>query len=328
MTEDDFLRAIAADPGSAATTWLVLADWLEENGQAERAELVRLQHAGFQPAFRPAKPDARIRELLAAGVQPVVPSLVNSIGMRFVLVPAGTFVMGSPNHEVGRSKDEGPQHEVEISRPFWMGAFPVTQEECKQVMGSQPSWFEKRGGGSAKVRGLDTSRFPVECMSWQHADAFCQRLSALPAERIAGRVYRLPTEAEWEYACRAGTTTPFYFGRSLCSAQANFSGRHPYGGAAKGPYLQRTTAVGSYPPNSWGLYDMLGNVWEWCADWYGAYHPGRRRNPRGPRRGPWRMLRGGAWNTYAVGCRAACRPFVRPRERGYDLGFRVCFHPD
>jgi uncharacterized protein (TIGR02996 family) len=239
VTEDDFLRAIAANTGSdaPATAWLVLADWLEENGQAERAELVRLQHdRGLRPV---ASKDARVRELLAAGVAPVVPTLVNSVGMRFVLVPAGRFVMGSPEDEEGRDGDEGPQHEVAITRPFWMGAFPVTQQEYERVAGINPSHFSKTGSGKKKVKRLETSCFPVESVSWEDAVAFCTKLSSLPDESATGRVYRLPTEAEWEYACRAGASdgAPFHVGRFLSSAQANFDGRHPSEGAAKGPHL-------------------------------------------------------------------------------------------
>jgi uncharacterized protein (TIGR02996 family) len=326
MTEDDFLQAIAADPGSAATasTWLVLADWLEENGQTERAELVRLQHdRGLRP-----EPDARVRELLAAGVAPVVPTLVNSIGMRFVQIPAGTFLMGSPKDEEGRHGYEWLQHEVEITQPFWMGAFPVTQQEYERVTGANPSHFSKTGSGKKEVKRLDTSRFPVESVSSEDAVAFCAQLSSLPDESATGRVYRLPTEAEWEYACRAGAGdgAPFHFGWTLCSEQANFHGNHPYGGASEGPNLERTTAVGSFTPNAWGLYDMHGNVGEWCADRHDDYPAEAQADPTGPTVGDVRVLRGGSWSCTAEQCRAAYRLLSYPSSYFGFTGFRVCFH--
>ncbi|HKB37984.1 MAG TPA: bifunctional serine/threonine-protein kinase/formylglycine-generating enzyme family protein, partial [Gemmataceae bacterium] len=191
--------------------------------------------------------------------------LVNSIGMKFVLVPPGRFLMGSPLTEAERGTDEGPQHEVIITRPFYLGMYLVTQREYEHVTGESPSHFSLIGDGQEKVLGLDTSHFPVEQVSWEDAVAFCRMMSDIPQERRRGRLYRLPTEADWEYACRGGAagTGPFPFGSSLSSFQANFNGRHPYGGASEGPYLERTTAVGSYPPNGFGLFDMHGNVWEW-----------------------------------------------------------------
>ena len=135
-------------------------------------------------------------------------------------------------------------------------------------------------------------------------------------------MYTLPTEAQWEYACRAGTTTPFHFGDSLSSNQANFDGNYPYG-AEKGPYLERTTPVGTYAPNAWGLYDMHGNVWEWCYDWYGEYTAGDAADPHGPETGSDRVVRGGAWDIYAQFCRSACRFRFDPGRRYRILGFRV-----
>jgi formylglycine-generating enzyme required for sulfatase activity len=219
--------------------------------------------------------------------------------------------MGSPQHEEDREADEH-LHEVEITRPFHVGIFPVTQQQYQKVMGTNPSHFSANGGGQDEVQGLDTGNFPVESVSWEDAVAFCQRLSELPEEKRCGRVYRLPSEAEWEYACRAGTSAPFHFGRSLSSTQANFDGNFPYGGAAQGPYLWRTTAVGSYKPNAWGLYDMHGNVWECCSDWYAKdYYKGARR-----------VIRGGCWSSRGHGCRSAYRG-IELANRDIDLGFRV-----
>jgi formylglycine-generating enzyme required for sulfatase activity len=212
-------------------------------------------------------------------------AIENSIGMKLVLIPPGKFTMGSPKDEKGRNKDE-EQREVEIKKAFHLGIHEVTQEQFEKLMGFNPSYFSARatgkkgadyeswskpGGGKDKVKGLgSTSDFPVENVSFGEAVEFCKNLSALPPERKAGRSYRLPSEAEWEYACRGGAacTQVFHFGNSLSSEQANFRGTMPFGGAAKGPWLERTCKVGSYQPNAFGLYDMHGNVWEWCMDSY------------------------------------------------------------
>jgi formylglycine-generating enzyme required for sulfatase activity len=257
--------------------------------------------------------------------------VTNSIGMRLALIPAGRFTMGAPKDEVDRSADEGPQHEVEISRPFYLGAFPVTQEEYEAVVGINPSWFRADGGGKARVKGMDTRRFPVEQVSWDNAVAFCRKLSDRPAERAAGHVYRLPTEAEWEYACRGGVSTsrPFSFGASLSSTQANFDGNFPYGGGPKGPNLERTCEVGSYWANGFELHDLHGNVWEWCSDWYDKdyYAASRRKDPAGPVLGTGRVFRGGCWDDFGQFCRSASRGLSKPGDRDGRLGFRVALVP-
>ncbi len=264
--------------------------------------------------------DEEARRLLGIVPWEPGPEMVNAIGMKLVLVPAGTFWMGSPESEAGRSRDEGPRRLVEIGSGFYLGCHPVTQEQYQRVMGSNPSRFRV-------VPGQDTRRFPVENVSWEEAAAFCAALSALPEEKRRGRVYRLPTEAEWEYACRAGSETsqPFHFGSSLSSSQANFDGRHPYGCGSRGEFLQRTSAVGSYPGNAWGLYDMHGNVWEWTSDFYAedAYRRCPRRDPCGPSSGRERVLRGGSWQNHARLCRAACRDRAGVEYRSLNAGFRV-----
>jgi formylglycine-generating enzyme required for sulfatase activity len=208
-----------------------------------------------------------------------------------------------------------------------MGAHEVTQEQYQKVMGKNPSWFSAAGGGNDKVAGLDTQPFPVETVSWEEAVAFCTNLSELPEEKRAGWSYRLPTEAEWEYACRGGaaTSTPFGFGTSLSSTQANFDGNDPSGEAARGPYLGRTCAVGSYRPNGFGLHDLHGNVWEWCADRYGPYPATGTliQDPTGPTTGDRRVLRGGSWYFYGRNCRTAYRSRNDPGFRNNDFGFRV-----
>jgi formylglycine-generating enzyme required for sulfatase activity len=232
--------------------------------------------------------------------------------MRFMLIPAGTFRMGSVFDEPMRSEDERvicpetipvwPETiPVTIDRPFYLGVFPVTQKEYETVMRTNPSHFTKKNGG-----GRD---HPVEQVSWVDAAAFCDRLSGLAVEKKAARVYRLPTEAEWEYACRAGSTTPFAFGVSLSSSQANFDGTKPYGGGAAGPFRQATTKAGLFAPNAWGLYDLHGNVWEWCADEYELCLS--------------RVVRGGSWNNSGHLCRSAKRHKYAPNYRGDNVGFRV-----
>jgi formylglycine-generating enzyme required for sulfatase activity len=267
-----------------------------------------------------------LAEAVPAAPRPLSGRLVNTIGMELVLIPAGRFLMGSPPNEKDRRSDE-QQHEVEITRPFYLGVYQVTQEEYERIMGRNPSYFSATGGGKDQVKGLDTRRFPVENVSWDDAVAFCRKLSELPAEKAAGRAYRLPTEAEWEYACRGGAPFqhPFHFGPSLSPEQANFDGNFPYGDAPKGPYLQRTTTVGSYPANAFGLHDMHGNVWEWCADWYDAdyYQNSPGQDPLGPPLASGRVLRGGGWYDHGRICRSAYRLRYGPDNRNYFYGFRL-----
>jgi len=239
-------------------------------------------------------------------------AFTNSIGIKLMPIPKGKFMMGSPETEKERGQlgyDE-TQHEVTISQNFYMGATEVTQAQWQKVMGNKPSFFKG-------------DELPVEKVGWDEAVEFCKRLSDLPEEKKAGRKYRLPTEAEWEYACRAGTITPFHFGSELNGRQANCNGSKPYGTNTKGPYLEKTTPVGKYPANAWGLYDMHGNVREWCSDWYGEYPAGSLTNPSGPATGSDRVYRGGSWRNDAVRCRSAFHEGYGPSNRLYDLGFRV-----
>jgi formylglycine-generating enzyme required for sulfatase activity len=257
--------------------------------------------------------------------RPEEKTLTNSIDMKLVRIPAGKFQMGSPETEAER-EDKELLHEVSITRAFYMGACTVTQREWAKVIGKESkSHFNARNEG-----GPD---HPVENVKWYEAVEFCQKLTALPAEKKAGRSYRLPTEAEWEYACRAGTTTPFHYGKSLSSKQANFNGNFPYGEAAKGPYLRRTAKVGSYEPNAWGLYDMHGNVAQWCSDWYDPdyYRDSPKADPKGPAKGVlstdykdfYRVVRGGCWLDEARACRSAYRYRAMPHDAYRLIGFRV-----
>ena len=232
------------------------------------------------------------------------------VTMELVLIPAGEFMMGSPANEAKRGSDES-QHRVRITRAFYMGKYEVTQAEYQVVMGTNPS----------KFKGASN---PVEQVSWNDSTEFCRKLS----ER-SGKQVRLPTEAEWEYACRAGTTTPFHYGSSLGSDQANFDGNFPDGGAARGTYREKTTPVGSFQANAWGLHDMHGNVWEWCGDWYdeGYYGKSPGQNPTGPTSGGYRVLRGGAWSNFGLSCRSALRSGLIPSDRNDHIGFRVVAFP-
>jgi uncharacterized protein (TIGR02996 family) len=309
------LEALHDSPGERLN-WQVLADYLQEQGDS-RGELLRL-HLDLRAAAwgkgDPAK-QARLVGLLDEGVRPCMPAVTNAAGMTFVLIPPGTFWMGSPDTEEGRYADESPLHEVAITRPFYLGVHPVTQDQYRRVGGDNPSTFRPGGQHHDRVEGLDTSLFPVENVCWREAVRFCRSLSALPAEQQAGRVYRLPTEAEWEYACRAGASAlPFHFSSQLPPARAKYDDLE-----------DRPAAVGSYPPNAWGLYDMHGNVWEWindpmAADWY---RRSPRHDPQGPGADDVRGFRGGGWCSSVGLCRAACRSADAEDFRSDYLGFRV-----
>lgn len=255
--------------------------------------------------------------------RPGTPStrVVNSLGMEFVLVPAGTFNMGSPDDEPTRESDEGPRHKVIISRPTLMGRCEVTQAEYLAVMGENPSHFHAGHGG-----GPD---HPVENVSWREAAEFCRRLSALPAEAAAGLRYRLPTEAEWEHACRAGTDTAFSVGGELSLRDAAFNGIRLCGDSPDGRYPNAgTLPVARRPANPHGLHDMHGNVWEWCWDSPRDYADGpRATDPSGPADVLRRTLRGGAWEDCARLCRSARRNNAPPTFRHKYVGFRVVCEP-
>jgi formylglycine-generating enzyme required for sulfatase activity len=236
--------------------------------------------------------------------------LGSGVILDMVAIPAGSFVMGSPHTEVWRFDSEGSQRTVNIS-PFFMGKYPVTQEQYQAVMGNNPSHFK----GFIKSKQL-----PVEEVTWNDAVEFCRKLS-----EKTGKTYRLPSEAEWEYACRAGTTTPFYFGETITPDLVNYDGNHPYRSAPEGLYREQTTDVGSFPPNAFGLYDMHGNVWEWCSDrWHDNYN-GAPTNGSSWETGTDnnRVQRGGSWFNLAVKCRCAVRGKYSAGGRWRFGGFRV-----
>jgi formylglycine-generating enzyme required for sulfatase activity len=219
-----------------------------------------------------------------------LPPRKNSIGMDMKLIPAGKFTMGDGGHQ------------VTLTQPFSLGVYEVTQEQYERVMGTNPSDF-------------NGAKNPVEQVSWEDAVEFCRKLSALPEEKAAGHVYRLPTDAEWEYACRAGTTTEYCFGDD-----ENQLGDYAWYDENSG---DRTHPVGQKKPNAWGLYDMHGNVWEWCQDWYADLPAGAVTDPTGPSTGSDRVSRGGCWIYGSDNCRSANRIRNSPGRRSGILGFRV-----
>jgi uncharacterized protein (TIGR02996 family) len=298
---EDLLQGIVEEP-RAEVRWHVLADWLEEHDDPRRAELLRLHRKLLAICCKPERHpqraawQARIVELLAQGVKPCVPQRTILLGRRlkipltFAWIPPGSFLQSHP---------QKCAHRVTLPSGFWLGIHPVTQAQWRWATRREPS----------RLKGADDH--PVERVTWHDCQEFCRRL----ADRT-GRRFRLPTETEWEYACRAGTTTPFFFGVTLSTDQANHTG-HDRAGKAVRP--QGTTRVCTFPPNVWGLYDMHGNVFEWCEDRYAWDY--------GPNAGSHRVLRGGGWYSDAGYCRSDHR---NSREPDYRSGFgcRLCLCED
>ena len=263
-------------------------------------------------------------EPLAEGTTPGQHWAGNGLRMKFRWCPPGQFKMGEPQNQV----------DMTLSRGFWLGTCEVTQGEYRQVMNDNPSFFAYEGRDAAMPAGIDADKLPVEYVSWDDAVGFCRLFAE--QERKVGRLppcweYRLPTEAQWEYACRAGTTTATAFGDSLSSKQANFKGK-PYNGGEPGPSLNRAAPVGSYAANAWGLHDMHGNTFEWCRDWYHPRLPGgadpdlyaaRATAARSEHGDISRVRRGGAWSDDGWPCRSAFRLRFEPERRYDHIGFRV-----
>jgi formylglycine-generating enzyme required for sulfatase activity len=223
----------------------------------------------------------------------------------FRWIKPGTFKMGSPENEPERDDDE-ILHEVTLTQGAWMADTACTQALWQAVMGENPSAF----------KGADR---PVENVSWNHCREFIDKINGFKP----GLNLRLPTEAEWEYACRAGTQTPFWFGDNITPELVNYDGNYPYAGGKKGKYRKETVEVKSLPCNSWGLYQMHGNVWEWCSDWYGDYPGGSVIDPTGPSDGAGRVLRGGSWLDFGGFVRSAYRGGGGPAARSNGTGFRL-----
>ena len=248
-------------------------------------------------------------------------ALNDEVSLEMVLIPAGSFVMGSSEDELERTKAEGPKHRVSVPS-FFMGHYPITQAQWRVVASLEPIERELEANPS-KFTGDDR---PVERVTWHDAMEFCARLS-----KLTGEEYRLPSEAEWEYACRAGTTTPFFFGESISADLANYNARTVFGEGAKGEYRQKTTPVGNFYANAFGLSDMHGNVWEWCLDhWHETYEGAPTDGSAWVTGGDeeLRILRGGSWYDSPRLCRSDYRYGDDPDIRDDPVGFRVvCVAP-
>ena len=234
--------------------------------------------------------------------------ITNSIGMKLQLIPAGEFMMGATPGDDQVDDDERPQHRVEITKPFYIGVYEVTQSQWERVMGTTVRQQRDKDNRSWYLYG-EGSSYPIYYVSWDEAIGFCEELS-----RMTGEKYRLPTEADWEYACRAGTETKYYWGNNDEEAE-NYAW---YGDTA----ATGTHEVGCKQPNAWGLYDMSGNVWEWCNDWYGIYPEEEQKDPKGPQSGVTRLLRGGGWTDTPEALRNSFRGGRIPDGRGVNSGFR------
>ena len=239
-------------------------------------------------------------------------TLPGGVELEMIKIPAGSFLMGSADNDPGAYGEEKPQHRVTLQE-YYLGKYPVTQEQYQAVMGNNPSRFQ------------DNLKNPVDSVSWNDAKAFCQKVYELTGKKV-----RLPTEAEWEYGCRAGTTTPFYFGETISTEQANYNGNYTFGQGEKGIYRQKTTPVGSFIANKFGLYDMHGNVWEWCED---GWHESYAEKPESIKQNGntiWsssnelrHILRGGFWFVNPSFCRSANRDWDGADVRYDFYGFRL-----
>lgn len=278
---------------------------LEKHLPGITAKIVEPQAAAKQLP-RPDPPPKDFQVALGGGVT-----------LEMVYIPGGRFWLGSPDNEPERSESEGPLHKVKVP-PFYMGKYPVTQRQWRAVsllddveLSLSPSPSRFKG-----------DELPVETVNWHEAVEFCQRLS-----KLTNSSYRLPSEAEWEYACRAGTDTPFHFGQTLSTDQANYDGNYTYGNGKKGQYRKTTTKVGSFSPNKFGLYDMHGNVYDWCQDvWHNNYEGAPTDSSAWVTGGNQekRMIRGGSWPDYPRNCRSAYRLNSHAGFRNNFIGFRVC----
>ncbi|MGB7085596.1 MAG: SUMF1/EgtB/PvdO family nonheme iron enzyme [Phormidesmis sp.] len=270
----------------------------------------------FDKLAAPASvPSRQVVRPVASSFQSFTQELGGGVTLDMVAIPGGTFMMGSPSSEAERRSSEGPQHSVDVL-PFWLGKYPVTQAQW-QTVAALPKVEQNLAPSPAEFPG---SSRPVEQVNWYESMEFCKRLSIK-----TGKAYRLPSEAEWEYACRAGTATPFHFGETITADLANYDVTESYAAGAKARYRKETTDVGNFPANAFGLYDMHGNVSEWCADyWHGSYKGAPNNGSAWLTRGlmDFRVLRGGSLLHSSRFCRSACRRYNSPDGR-YYYGFRV-----
>ncbi|MCZ2340336.1 MAG: SUMF1/EgtB/PvdO family nonheme iron enzyme [Bacteroidales bacterium] len=266
------------------------------------------------------------KDQLLEDTSALAPEITNAFGMKLILLPAGSFVMGSPDEETDREENEGPAATVTLSQPFYMSTTEITRNQFLRVTQSSHS----------RNKARNTTTTPEDSLSWDEAVDFCKLLNKKDADHRRGWEYRLPTEAEWEYACRAGSQKPFSFGDRFIQLKQVICKLMP-----DDPYadpdetrkdFERNSVLVPYPAgsteaNAFGLFDMHGNMWEWCQDYYAPYPDGPRTDPTGPATGDWRVLRGGAWNEESPRCRSAARRGVDPQVREKGIGFRVVFAP-
>ena len=294
-----------------------IAIYYRKTGDEEKARLweERVKKIHTKPGVeRPAKEESEgVLGKRENGNKELTEDLGNGVELELVWIPPGEFMMGCVPPE---AHFEGPVHKVNITKGFWMGKYEVTQAQWNVIIGANPSHFKNGKNGAPQ----DTSNYPVEDVSWYNCQEFLKKLS-----QKTGKTYRFPTEAEWEYACRSGTTTAFHYGDSLNSLQANFNGNYPYNDTLIGPHMKKTTEVGYYRPNAWGLYDMHGNVLEWCHDWDARdyYKSSPMNDPQGPSSGENRVIRSGSWTNWAKTCRSASRNSGKPEFSYNYYGLRV-----
>ncbi len=285
-----------------------------ENRWTAKQVLTTLQSPVIQFASPPVPQSPPLPIPLVSSRPPVlILDLPHNIKLEMIKIPAGSFFMGSADNNSRASKYEKPRHQVTLQE-YYLGKYPVTQEQYQAVMGYNPSHFK------------DNPKNPVESINWNDTKTFCQTVY-----EIIGQKVRLPTEAEWEYGCRAGTTTPFYFGETISTEQANYNGNYTFGEGKKGTYREKTTPVGSFPANKFGLYDMHGNVWEWCEE---SWHDNYAEKPEKLKQNGniiWsssneslHVLRGGSWLHYPEHCLSVKRSnseniFVFSQTVGFRL---------
>lgn len=302
MTTLQTLQAAMMRDPHDLSVWLAIADALEEDGKTWQAKHARLWLAEVVPEFRlPTNPELR-RAFERQRLSLPLPEHTNSIGMKFAWIPPGKFLMGTTIElDQYAYPEEMPRHEVTLTKAFYLGIYEVTEEEWEQVMGYNPSTFKR-------------PRRPATCVLWRYAKEFCKRLSELPKEKEKGYSYRLPTEAEWEYACRGGNVefSLYHFGNTITKKQANIGNK-----------VGRTTNVGSYAPNAFGLYDMHGNVWEYCLDAPRTYQDRAETDPIGPTAMiPFPTVRGGSY--LDMGYRNFAASYRQQNDGHlYSHGFRV-----
>ena len=246
---------------------------------------------------------------------------IRGVSYAFRWCPAGTFEMGSPRKEPGRSENE-PLHEVTLTKGFWILETEVTQRMWESLFDWNPSWFSKTGTGAAKIKHVDTGTLPVEQVTWEETALFCEALRKFSGWRVT-----LPTEAQWEYACRAGTETAYSFGTEIGPADANYDDSEPGNIDQRRRAVRNPYSVAGFRPNGWGIYDMHGNVAEWCRDRYGQLEEKPTSDPTGSDVGNTRVFRGGSWFLDASCCRSAYRYGIDPDTRAYYLGFRIIIEP-